>query len=103
LVQRGHDVYFVSNSDAYSDGKVSRHIAAIEGLNLVQTDDPITREEFMAPQKSAADVPDVVLWPRWEPFAEKALRDINPDIVVGDFYTRLGATIADKMNIPSVI
>ena len=103
MVQRGHDVYFVSNSDAYNDGKVSRHIAAIEGLNLVQTDDPITREEFMAPQKSAADVPDVVLWPRWEPFAEKALREINPDIVVGDFYTRLGTTIADKMNIPSVI
>lgn len=93
----------MSNSDVYNDGKVSRHIAAIEGLILVQTDDPITREEFMAPPKTAKDVPDVVIFPRWEPFAEKALKEINPDIVVGDFFTRVGVTIADKMKIPSVI
>lgn len=103
LLQRGHEVYFVTNSDIYNEGKVSRQINAIEGLNLVQTDDPITREEFMAKPKDAKDVPDVVQFPRWEPFAEKALREINPDIVVGDFYTRVGIIIADRMKIPSVI
>jgi hypothetical protein len=41
---------------------------------------------------------------KWYPFVQKALKEINPDMIVGEFYTgRVGINIADEMNIPSVI
>lgn len=39
----------------------------------------------------------------WEPSCKKAIKDLKPDLVVCDFYTRLGVEAADEMGIPSVI
>lgn len=39
----------------------------------------------------------------WEPECKKAIKDLKPDLVICDFFTRLGVEAADEMGIPSVI
>ena len=52
LQKRGHDVYFITQSDAYNDGKASKVLTQIGCKNQIFTDDGMTRAQMMAKPKS---------------------------------------------------
>ena len=39
----------------------------------------------------------------WKPHGIKKIKEINPDIVVCDFFARVGIYAADEMGIPSIV
>ena len=51
LIQRGHDVHFITNNDAYNGHKSSKIMTAINCTNQVFTDDGLVREEFLKKPK----------------------------------------------------
>lgn len=53
--------------------------------------------------KGLDDIPDLVFLGHWEKFVRKEITKIMPDIVVCDFFSRVGCIVADELNIPSVV
>ena len=58
LIERGHDVFFLSNSDEYNDGKGSKILNDIGCKNQIFTDDKKTRAEAMEKPESIEDEMD---------------------------------------------
>lgn len=103
LIERGHDVYFVTNNDEYNGHKGSKILTEIGCKNQIFTQDHILREWFFKKPESMKKVPENLHFPVWEQMFKDEIIKIEPDIIVCDFFTRVGVHIADELKIPCVI
>jgi len=100
LLDRGHDVTMVScgNSDG---GRVVPKKCDPKGIKYVLTVEGEQPEMDMLKNGPKAFK---LMFEMWEPSLFKAVKDLQPDIVICDFVTgMLGALAADEMGVPSII
>lgn len=101
LKQRGHDVYVITIGNK-EGRKRAPNVCGQYGLKIIYTDGPEQTEMYRKPA-NWRDATDESYLRLWEPHCIKAVHELNPDIVVCDFFSRNGILAADEMGIPSVI
>jgi predicted glycosyltransferase len=100
---KGHEVFFITNEDKYNGHKSSKVLTSIGCINQIYTVEGITREMMFPDRREGTKDPFEECLEIWEPLVISEIEKIKPDIVVCDFFSRVGITAADKMGIPSVI
>ena len=58
---------------------------------------------FFTKAESMKDTPDLKFFPIWKKMWGEELQKLKPELIVCDYFTRVGAEIADDMGIPCVI
>lgn len=103
LIERGHDVYFISNNDEYNGHKGSKILNQIGCKNQFFSQDSVTRDVFFKKPESLKKMPENIYFPIFQEMFKEEIIKIQPDIIVCDFFTRVGIHIADELGIPSVV
>lgn len=104
LIEKGHEVFFLSNNDSYNGGKGSQILNDIGCKNQIFTADTKTREEaYKKPENIDDDIDNKWFTKILQPLFKDEIEKINPDIIVCDFFTRIGVHIGDELGIPVII
>lgn len=103
LIERGHEVHFLTNSDSYNGGKASKVLADIGCKNAIFTNDGVTRADLFKKPDGLKDQPENKFFPIWKKMWKEEIEKLKPELIVCDFFTRVGVEIGDELGIPSVI
>ena len=101
MSEAGHQVTFITI--ATIKGKaVCPKLFDDTPIKYIMHDVPECEEELLL-KSGMMDPYSQIMFPKWEPHVFKTLKEIKPDLVVGDFMYRVGITCADQLGIPSVV
>ena len=100
LKDAGHEVTIIS-----IDSEKTRHhcpkLFDPMGVKYILTEGP-EASVLEQPPKGIEDPKELYIQ-MWEPHCIAAVKELNPDMVVCDFFSRNGILAADQMGIPSVV
>ena len=99
LKDAGHDVTVITIDNA--KGRTGcPNIFDKMGVPYILTEGP--QQEIIETTHGMKDAKEVFIQ-MWEPHCIAAVKQLKPDLVVCDFFSRNGALAADEMGIPSVL
>ena len=100
LKERGHDVHFITIENSSSRTRVPALFGKMN-IPYIMTEGPESGIEHMKTDEPGD--PNERFIEEWRPHCFKAVKDLAPDLVVSEFFSRNGAIAADELGIPSVI
>ena len=101
LAEAGHTVTFITIGTIKGKESCQR---LFDGTNIkcIMHDIPECEDELIMASEYMDPV-DKIMFPLWEPKVIEEYKTLKPDLVVGDWFFRVGITAADELGIPSVL
>lgn len=103
LVQRGHEVHFITNCDDFIKEKAKIFLHPL-GVQVHFTDDKVDRAGLLKGQMHKIwEFPHLKIQWDWQAPVYEVMEQIMPDVVVSDFWCKPGTGAGDKLNVPTVV